>query len=330
MDGDSRISGCTGRRLPLRRSNAYPPTIATHLSAQLRQGLVSMSTAVTSSRVQGEFKLQRPTTALVGWMAFEEAAQWVAGQGQPITEEHRAVVQRAHELVAARGPAERTNPITAVPAALTEYVVALRANPASAMYFQEGWEVAIADLRRLRAMQPRVLTDDATERVAGVDPDDIQAIAAVALPLAEPRPIAAMFDQLKQAWVFSSANPNLRIAGQFHAEVQAGMHGFGFVVATTTSFIQVARYRDLCLLRDGYHRAYGFLGRGIYEVPVFVREFQTFDEFRVAGMLPQDAYLGERPPYLTDYLDGRVSATALTPLTQKVVMVQGVEIATLG
>jgi hypothetical protein len=292
-----------------------------------------MSTAIaTSQQVQGDLQLQRPARALIGWMAPDEAAQWVAGPGQAIGPDHRATVLRARAAVAVRAATvDQTNVITEAPTSLTEHREALRSNVASAPYFQEGWDVAMADLSRICAIQRHVLTDDATQRVAEVDGLDLTSIAAVALPLAQPRRLAAAFNPEKQSWIFSSANPNLRIAGQFHGEVQPGVHAFGFVISVSASFIQVARYRDRYLLRDGYHRAYGFLARGIERVPVFVREYETFAEMGLpSGLSPQDTYLGERPPLVADYLDDAVSAAAVMPVTQKVVVVQGLEVATLG
>jgi hypothetical protein len=265
-------------------------------------------------------------------MAAEEAAQWLAGPGQAVAEEHREAVRRARAAVAAR-PAgfDQAGAISAMPAVLAEHREALRQNPASGPYFAERWDVAIADLSRICAIQRHVLTDDATARVTDVDPADILSVATVALPIAEKRTLAAGFDEHKQAWVFSSASPNLRIAGHVRAEVQPGLHAFGFVVALSTSFLQVARYRNRCLLRDGYHRAYGFLAQGITHVPVFTRDYDTFTEMRLpAGLSAQDTYLGDQPPVLSDYLDNTVSASVVMPVTQKVVIVQGVEVATLG
>lgn len=291
-----------------------------------------MSTAVaTTTQVRGDLQLQRPARALIGWMAAEEAAQWVAGPGKAIDPVHRESVRRARVAVDGRASGfDQTGVIAAAPAALTSHREALRANPASAPYFQDGWDVMVADLSRICAIQRHVLTDDATQRVADVDVMDISSIAAVALPLAQPRKLAAAFSPEKQSWVFSSANPNLRIAGQFHGEVQPGIHAFGFVISVSASFIQVARYHGRYLLRDGYHRAYGFLARGITYVPVFLREYATFDEMGLpAGLSPQDTYLGDRPPLLADYLDDGVSAAVVMPVTQKVVIVQGLEVATL-
>ena len=110
-----------------------------------------------------------------------------------------------------------------------------------------------------------------------------------------------------------------------------GAVGFGFVVAVLPSFLQVARYQGRYLLRDGYHRALGFLKRGITTVPAFVRDFDTFDDLGFnPGMLPQDSYLGQRPPVLVDYLDDAVSAEVMLPATQKMVVIQGLELGFVG
>jgi hypothetical protein len=222
--------------------------------------------------------------------------------------------------------------ITPAPALLNEHIAALRNNAASVQFFQEGWAVAVADLSRVCAIQCHVLTDDAMQRVADVDTNDVRGIAALSLPIAERRPLMASFQPEKHAWVFSSANPNLRIAGHIGAEVQPGVHAFGFVVSLTASFIQVARYNGRYLLRDGYHRAYGFLARGISRVPVFTRDYDTFEEMQLpsVGLSPQDTYLSDRPPVLTDYGNDAVSAAVVLPVTQKVVVIQGLEVATLG
>src|SRR5437879_13199973 len=109
--------------------------------------------------------------------------------------------------------------------------------------------------------------------------------------------------------------------------IQPGVNAFGFVVAVATSMLQVASYHGRYLLRDGYHRAYGFLSRGITRVPALVREVATFDALGLPiGLLPQDAFLGDRPPLLVDYLNDEVAADVVMPVTQQVVSIQASEL----
>jgi hypothetical protein len=62
-----------------------------------------------------------------------------------------------------------------------------------------------------------------------------------------------------------------------------------------------------------------------------VKDFAAFEEVGLPhGLLPQASYLGDRPPLLPDYLDDSVAADTLLPLTQKMVVIQGLELNSLG
>lgn len=283
----------------------------------------------------GLIKVTRPARALIGWMAPEQARLSLAGRrmDQVDRQEFAERVERAHLAVASRSPGvDQTLAVSPLPDALSGHIDSLRQNPLCAQYFRESWQIAMVDLSAVCAAQPHVYTDHATERVVGVDPADVTSLARVSLPIPVPTTtLAAQFDESKQAWIFSSPNPNLRIAGHFQAQAQPGVNVFGFAVALSASFLQVAIYRDRYLLRDGYHRAFGFLKSGITRVPAFVKEFTTFDELALPrGMLSLDAFLGDRPPLLPDYLNDEVSAEVVMPATQRVVLIQGLELNTLG
>ncbi len=291
-----------------------------------------MSTSVTSTQVQGDIQLLRPARALVGWMNPQDAAQWLAGPGRPVETQHNDAVADAQAIVASRPDGfDQSNAIFDTPPELSAHVDALQHNTGSALYFAEGFQVKLVNLSKIIGTQRQILTDDANQRVAEIDPKDITSIASVTLPLHEPKPLTCNFDTEKKTWVFSSANPNLRVVGQFNGQVQPGVHAFGFAVAVSPSFLQVARYQGRYLLRDGYHRAFGCLARGITHVPAFVRDFQTLAELNPpAGLSPEASYMSSRPPLLGDYLDDTVSALSGLPVAQKVVMIQALEVATLG
>jgi hypothetical protein len=74
-------------------------------------------------------------------------------------------------------------------------------------------------------------------------------------------------------------------------------------------------------------RKVGLLSRGIYKVPVLVRECRAFEHLGFPqGMLSQDAYLGERPPRLPDYLNDDVAINCDRVETQKLLVIQGNEL----
>jgi hypothetical protein len=237
----------------------------------------------------------------------------------------------AREAVAARPAGVKQEGIIASALSdLDNHISVLKQHPAAAAYFAEGWQVAIADLRRVCAFQPSVFIDRAVERVRGADPHDMRSLAAVSLPIPEPSTLPVQFDEASNVWLFSAPNPNLRIMGRFGGQVQPGVVAFGFIVAVAPSFLQVVNFQGRLFLRDGYHRAVGFLQRGISAVPVFTREFGNLESLNLpAGALPQAACFGDRPPSLSDYLDDTVSVEVQLPALQKMVVIQGLEVTPL-
>jgi hypothetical protein len=240
----------------------------------------------------------------------------------------------ARDTVAARGEGvDQTDLVTARPSGLNGHVEALKGSAAATQMVAEGWEVALVDLRRVCAFQPIVFSDQAVERVRGIDADDVAAVAAVTLPVPSSVALPILFDQVRQAWIVSSANPNLRVVGA--SSLPQGPNGvpmLGFSVAVGVSFLQVVQYGGRWFLRDGYHRAFGFLRSGISIVPAFVRKMTVFEEMvpdpRIT--LPQDSYRGPRPPVLADYLDDAVAASVRIPATHKMVVVQALELTPIG
>jgi hypothetical protein len=279
-------------------------------------------------------QVQRPARALIGWLPVDQAAYFLNGQrtDQPTTPELLDRIRRAHAAVASRAiGATSGEVICEAPATLDNHIVALHAADATQGYWNEGWRVALADLRLVCALQPHVYSDHAAERTDGVNADDLVSIARVSLPLTTQGSVPAQYDPQRQSWILSSPNPNLHIIANWGGQVQAGRMGYGFAVGIVPSFIQVARVRDRFVLRDGYHRALGFLQRGIPVVPVLVREYASGEDLGLGqGWLPQSVYLGDRPPKLTDYSDDAVSADVSLPAFQRMIVIPGLELTRLG
>ena len=272
----------------------------------------------------------RPARALIGWMAPDEAHLTLNGRvaEAPVSLEHARRAQQAREAVAERqGTFSQSDLIEAAPPDLDEYIATLMASPPAAPFRDEGWKVAIVDLAKIIAIQPHVHIDHGRERVRDIEPHDVRAMAAVTLPLPAVEELPAQLDSFQRSLLVSSADPNLRILGPWASQVEPGVAALGFTVAIAPSYMQVARFRGRYLLRDGYHRAVAFLQRGFTKVPAFVRDFSAFENLEVpVGLLPPAAYLGDQPPFLTDYLDNTVAADVHMPVMQKFVVVNGLEL----
>jgi hypothetical protein len=280
--------------------------------------------------------------ALLGWLPQEHAETFLDMQADgDLSDAHRTRISQALAAVAAR-PAgiDQDGLISPLPGELADHVTRLDATAAGARMRAEGWEIALADLARVVAIAPSVFTDTAIERAAMLDPGDLRGIAELTLPTRHPRPIGELapgddvlpvhiqYHHLTKTYTITSPNLNLAVISNFDAPgnqaPQASQLGFGFTVGVPPSFIEVARFQGRYLLRDGHHRAFGLLSRGITRVPAYVRDVSTAEELAPAGMLPRSAWLGDRPPLLRDYHDDLVAEPVLLPVPSRTIVIQAV------
>lgn len=274
-------------------------------------------------------RVECPARVLIGWVAPGDAALWLTGRRQDImpTPQQEQLAARARAVVAAREPGiDQDGLVQAAPPQLNAYLAQLQADDAAASLLSSGWRLSIVELARICAAQPMVHVDHAVERTADANPQDVTSLAGLSLPITGHTELPAHFDPAQKSWMFTSANPNLRVTQAQHAVVN-GAPVFGFTIALVPSFIRVARYQSRYLLIDGYHRAHGFLRRSIQWVPALVADIPSFEALQLPanGMLPQDAYLGDRPPTLADYLNDEVSVEVRVPATQRTIVLPALE-----
>jgi hypothetical protein len=240
--------------------------------------------------------------------------------------------QAAREAVAARSTFTASVDAVREPTeALARHEDDLRRQPGVAQFVGDGWRVAMVDVRRVTPLHPLVFVDSASDRVGTADADDIISLAAVSLPTPAPLDLPVQHDPLTNTFTISSPNPNLRILASSAGRSALGTRGFVFQVGVTPSFVKVAQVGDRLILCDGHHRVLAFLRRNITTVPALVRNYASIDELGVtADMLAPEMLLGERPPTMLDYLDDSVSADVIRPSTNKLIVVQALELRPLG
>jgi hypothetical protein len=284
---------------------------------------------------------KRKARALIGWMTEQEGALWISGRQMQATPDpaHVARWQQARQAVTARAAGlDQAGAVADLPPELQPHVEALRAHPWGALVLADMGEPRLIDLRCIRAAQPVIHIEEAVNRVEGLAATDLVGIARVTLPIpsATPTELPVMFDEAKNAYIVSSANPNLRVITRFNAPVQGPNNvqllGVGFAITLTESYLGVVGVNGRYFIRDGNHRAYGLLRAGINHVPALVREFPSYADSKmpVHGMLPIEEFLGDRPPTLADYLNDAVSVDTFAPITTKMIVVQALEITPLG
>lgn len=277
--------------------------------------------------------VSRPARALIGWMPQAEAQLQLAQRQINLANQPAYIAQaaQAREAVAARPQGlDQANVVSDPPKELAEYIAAFCGQSSYAPFAAEGWSVRLANLSKVCALQPVVFWDHAEERTEQAVVGDIKSLAAISLPIPGPTQLPIQFDQARNMWIVPSRNPNLRIIGHFAGPIE-GKTACGFFIEVTPSFVQVVAHRGRILLRDGYHRSLGLLARGFTHVPVLYREFGEYDNLGLGpGMLPEQSYLGTRPPLLADYLRDDVAAEIYLPASQKMIVVQGMEMNPLG
>lgn len=112
----------------------------------------------------------------------------------------------------------------------------------------------------------------------------------------------------------SSRSPNFAFEG-----AQAAQNGVLLRVGPNKNWVQVARFQGRCYLKNGYHRVFSLLQRGITEVPCILFEAKDWADVGV-GHTPD--FFGEqyltgmaRPPVMKDFLS---DAAIEIPLREQV------------
>jgi|SRR5580704_11894351 hypothetical protein len=313
------------KRMSRKKQKPSPvePVGTTHVTGATEENVVPLSSLHA-----------RPARALVGWLSSDVAQSLLAGPTcpPPYSPEIVKRAERSFAAVARRIPlAASPTRITDAPKELADHIKELEAQPFYRPFLKEGWRVRMADLRCVRALQTLIHCDHADERTRLAIADDLASLAAITIPISRPKELVAIESSPDgRRWTLTCRNPQLRILAPYSADLDDTGYKtkvFGFQTELSHSLVQVVHWRGVNVLRDGYHRAYGLLARGIVSVPVVYRELPD-NQLPALGPSIFDplVYLGDRPPLLTDYLDDQVSARVEVRRLQKTFVVQAVEI----
>ena len=270
--------------------------------------------------------------ALLGWMDRDEAIATQLGAHLPSQGQDTTLQQErwneARERVQAREEYNLPTPtLEPLPVELQERGQVFLQRPDVVGSFQ-GWDISvgIADLRKVLSFQ-KLVTADATERVAGIDTADAVALFSFCLPdAAAAIELQAMIDTDHKGFAVASANPNIRVSPGQAVNIN-GQPFFGFSVGFGSTFVQVVEYQGRWFIRDGYHRCYGLLRAGVEKVPCLFIRARDAQQFGGASQMffRGEIIFGPRPPFLQDFLDDEVAENATRPVTGKVIRITAQE-----
>jgi len=210
-------------------------------------------------------------------------------------------VTHAHKLVAQRSPFQVTDAVSEAKDPVLLDILAEQISRPDLHAEMAGldWSVGIVDLRLLLAFQRRlVLNPLATEFQIPV-PNDWPALTEVAF--GSPRQITCNLVRNESKIQIQSSNPNLhfRITSDASSPI---------IVHAGSPFFEVAQYQGRWFLRDGYHRAYGLLRAGIFQLPAVVVQARTLEELGATRpwFFSEEILLSSSPPRVTDFLDDAI------------------------
>lgn len=110
----------------------------------------------------------QPARILLGWMSEQDGALWLAGRRTDLQNNPEYIERSrlARNAVASRKAGLDQGEVIHKPSeALAPYIASFSQDPVGQHFINEGWRVVIADLTKVCAVQPHVLTDSARQRV---------------------------------------------------------------------------------------------------------------------------------------------------------------------
>lgn len=192
----------------------------------------------------------------------------------------------------------------------------------------EGWwDIKLVPIESLVAYQSHVTTT-AHQEIPTRD-DGLLEVLKYCLPYDVRNYLMVDSEQNGAKSVFArivSRNPNVNIGDISISEIDDRPPGNVSVtidIKPRPNFVQVAKFNDRYILKNGYHRSYQLLQSGEDYIPAVVQYAQDFTQTGAAnaGWFSPQNIMGERPPLVADFTT-EVAADLEVKSTNKMVNIQ--------
>jgi len=286
--------------------------------------------------------MDRQMRMLVPWLhdgdAITNLLGHIPGPGEDVSK-HKALVDNARASLLARAPYSLQTPaLVDFPPDLQEQSALFCQRPEVVTAMQGlDWTLGLANLTQVLSFQKMVAEEQAVERANSVDISNPRNLFSFCLPESGSEiTLSGSLDHDQKAVTLSSLNPNLRVGGQLAIDMELpaipGGPGkkekvIGFAVNFGAGYVQIAEYKGRWFVRDGYHRTYGLLRRGIQQVPCIFIRAKNYQELGAAapGFFPYEVLFSDRPPFIMDFLDDQLSTSVNQKAMRKVVRISAEE-----
>ncbi|MEA3144594.1 MAG: hypothetical protein QOG31_1918 [Thermoplasmata archaeon] len=189
------------------------------------------------------------------------------------------------------------------------------------------WSFRMVEARKLLSIQKFVDLDRSQDIARDLDVGDPRAILEMCLPTKRHTHVIGIGLNADNSWTVFSRGQDFRITGGFQQEDPVTKRRtIGYHLGGGTPFVQVAVFQGRYYLKNGYHRVYELLSRGIEMVPCILVEATKLEDTGLRpGFFPPELLHGPTPPRVAHYLnDGIAIGVPLKPQT-KVVRVRAEE-----
>jgi hypothetical protein len=185
------------------------------------------------------------------------------------------------------------------------------------------WSLGVIDLRPLIAFQRRLTFRPDSPTADARDAHSWASLFSLCFGSAKPANFQLGREEWPQALNIYSSNPNLHLRTLNDSSNLLAAHSGG-------PFFEVASYRDRWFLRDGYHRAYSLLARGITAVPAVIVKARTLEELGAdqPWFFPEDVLFSDNPPRVIDFLNDDLVLQYSRPALHKTIRITIEEILT--
>lgn len=167
------------------------------------------------------------------------------------------------------------------------------------------WTLGVVDLRRLLAVQRRLIFSP-TQHISPVPQQDDWS-ELISLAMGPRRGIGHRIvcnnnaiDSLDISLHSSNPDLQLRLSPNAGTSDHLPLSLYG-----GSPFFEVAELRGRWFLRDGYHRAYRLLQAGVHRMPAVVIKTRTLEELGATEpwFFSERQLFSDRPPLVVDFLD---------------------------
>lgn len=169
------------------------------------------------------------------------------------------------------------------------------------------WELALVDLSKLIAFQRRIgfAVDERDGQGYLATLNDLVEFALPAAGPSSPIYISAIPGGSRLAIRTRSPNLRLQFTGAPEQEANWDLDCVRLFAYSGSPYVEVARYNGRWFLRDGYHRAFRFLQKGICHIPAVVVNTTTLAQLGAVGsrFFAEEILFSERPPLVADFLE---------------------------